>query len=55
MTITQIDTAKDKTFRALLALGEDMASLVAAAESIRLQYNALAERHGLSPCLPIPS
>jgi hypothetical protein len=53
MTITQLDTSKDKTMRALLALGEDMAALMATADSIRLQYNALAQRHGLPPCSPV--
>jgi hypothetical protein len=54
MKITHIDSSEDRTFRALLALGEDMAGLMAAADSIRLQYNALAERHGLPPCSPAP-
>jgi hypothetical protein len=53
--IIQFDSADDKTARSLMALGEDMASLMATADSIRLQYNALAERHGLPPCAPIPS
>jgi hypothetical protein len=53
--VINFDSSKDMTFRALLALSEDMASLMAAAESIRLQYNALCERHGLPLCVPIPS
>jgi hypothetical protein len=53
--IVQFDSSEDKTARALLALGDDVRQLIETAESVRLQYNALAERHGLSPCLPSPS
>jgi hypothetical protein len=53
--VIQIDSSEDKTFRALLALGEDMGKLTAAVDSIRLQYDALALRHGLPPCSPSPS
>lgn len=53
--ITQLDTSEDKTFRALLAIGEDVAAMCNAADSVRKQYDALAERHGLPPCAPIAS
>ena len=55
MVITQFDSSEDKTARALLALGADVRQMIETAESVRRQYNALAERHGLSPCSPSPS
>jgi hypothetical protein len=50
--VIKIDSDSDKTARALLALQHDMTVLGSTWERIRLQYNALAERHGLSPCSP---
>jgi hypothetical protein len=52
--IAKIDSSEDKTFRALLALQDDMTFLGTIWERVRLQYNALAERHGLPPRTPIP-
>ena len=56
MKIIQLVSSEDRTFRALLALGEDVAKMTEAANSVRAQYDAIAERHGLPPCTPgIPS
>jgi hypothetical protein len=54
--VVQFDSANEKTARALMCLGADVTTACNTVERMRLQYNALAERHGLPPCPPgIPS
>jgi hypothetical protein len=48
-TTKPIATDHDATARALLALGEDVRQLTETAERIRVQYEALAKRHGIAP------
>jgi hypothetical protein len=45
--VIKIDSSEDKTFRALLALQDDMTVIGETWERIRAQYIAMCERHGL--------
>jgi hypothetical protein len=50
--IIEFDSSEEMTFRALLVLREDVITMCNTVEGVRLQCNALFERHGLSPCSP---
>ena len=49
--IIEFDSSEEQTFRAVLAMRSDMVTIGDVWENMRLQFNALAERHGVSPVL----